>query len=233
MYISNNIYNTGSNFLNVVRLVSSDPTHFQNIIQANHRRIISIFAFDGWTNLFGTLDTYSPYNCASNIAVTCTFIRGSNTLSPSTDFPINWDRINIVLPGTETSTKFSIILPTQFKITTAISFEIMIGFIDINNGAVTYLNSGLKPGAGNATQLTPQNIQVYSKPKQSAMKLNIAGLAGSYVSSVKFTVAPSSSFNANGYSSCLIVMSSWQFFDSNTVLSATSLASVDPQFANV
>ena len=109
----------------------------------------------------------------------------------------------------------------------------MIGFIDINNGAVTYLNSGLKPGAGNATQLTPQNIQVYSKPKQSTMKLNIAGLAGSYVSSVTFTVAPSSSFNANGYSSCLIVMSSWQFFDSNTALSATSLASVNPQYANV
>lgn len=112
----------------------------------------------------------------------------------------------------------------------------MIGFIDINNGAVTYLNSGSQPGVvGNATatQLTPQNIQVYSKPIQSTMKLNIAGLAGSYVSSIKFTVAPSSSFNANGYSSCLIVMSSWQFFDSNTALSATSLASVDPQFANV
>jgi hypothetical protein len=84
--------------------------------------MISIFADESWNELFTTIDTYSSYNCASNIAVTCTYIRGSNTLSPSSDFPINWDRINIVLPGTESTTKFSIILPTQFKNTTAISF---------------------------------------------------------------------------------------------------------------
>ncbi len=109
----------------------------------------------------------------------------------------------------------------------------MIGIVDITNGAVTYLNAGLRPTGGSSTQITPQNIQVYSKPKKSTMKLNIAGLAGSYVSNVKFTVSPSSSFNANGYSSCLIVMSSWQFFDSNTALSATSIASANPQFANI
>lgn len=45
MYVSNNIYSSGSNFLNVIRLVSSDPTQWQNIIQINQRRIISIFAY--------------------------------------------------------------------------------------------------------------------------------------------------------------------------------------------
>ena len=72
-YFSNNIYNTGSNYLNVIRLVSSDPTQWQNVIQVNQKRIISIFAFQGWTNLF-TLSSYSSYPCVSNLAVTCTFI---------------------------------------------------------------------------------------------------------------------------------------------------------------
>lgn len=203
------------------------------MIQSNQRRIISIFAYQGWTNLFTTLTSYSPYPCISNIGATFTYIQGSNYLNLTTDFPLNWDRINIQLPGTESSTKFSIVIPTQFLTTSPILFEIMVGFIDITNGAITYLQAGPLPSAGNPTYLTPQNILVYSKPKQSAMQLNIAGLAGSYMSNISFTVAPSATFNGNGYSTALIVMSSWQFFDSNTALSSTSLASVNPVFANV
>lgn len=109
----------------------------------------------------------------------------------------------------------------------------MVGIVDVNNGAITYLNSGLMPTVGAPTYLTPANILVYSKPKQAAMQLNIAGLAGSYDSNVSFTVAPSASFNGNGYSTALIVMSSWQFFDPTTALHNTSLNSADPQFANV
>jgi hypothetical protein len=45
----------------------------------------------------------------------------------------------------------------------------MIGIIDTNNGAITYLNSGPRPTAGASTYLVPANIAVYSKPKQSAM----------------------------------------------------------------
>ena len=65
------------------------------------------------------------------------------------------------------------------------------------------------------------------------MQLNIAGLAGSYDSNVSFTVDPSNSYSGTTYSSCLIVISSWNFFDSLTALSSTSIASLDPQFANV
>jgi hypothetical protein len=233
MYISNNIYNTGSNFLNVVRLVSSDPTQWNNVIQANQRRIISIFAYQGWTNLFTTLKSYSPYPCVSNIGATFTYIQGSNYLNLTSDFPLIWDRINIQLPGTESTTKFSIVIPTQFLTTNPILFEIMIGFIDITNGAITYLQSGPVPTAGNPTYLSPQNILVYSKPIKAAMQLNIAGLAGSYMSNISFTVAPSPTFNGNGYSTALIVISSWQFYDSSTALSSTSLGSANPVFANV
>ena len=72
-----------------------------------------------------------------------------------------------------------------------------------------------------------------NKPKQAAMQLNIAGLAGSYASNVSFTVVPSNLFQATSYSACLIVMSSWKFLDSLTTLSSTSLSSSNPQFANV
>lgn len=121
-YFSNNIYNTGSNYLNVIRLVSSDPTQWQNVIQVNQKRIISIFTLQGWTNLFTTLSSFSSYPCASNLAVTCTYIEGSNDVNITSDFPLNWDRINIVLPGNENTTKFSIVIPTQYLITTALSF---------------------------------------------------------------------------------------------------------------
>jgi hypothetical protein len=233
MYVSNNIYNTGSNFLNVVRLVSPVITEWQNVIQGYQRRIISIFAYQGWTKLFTSLTSYSPYPCISNIGATFTYIQGASTLSLTTDFPLNWDRINIQLPGAESTTKFSIVIPTLFLTTDPILFEVMVGVVDITNGAITYLQAGLAPTTGNPTYLSPQNILVYSKPKQTAMQLNIAGLAGSYMSNISFTVAPSSTFNGNGYSTALIVMSSWQFFDSNTVLSSTSLSSANPLFANV
>lgn len=183
--------------------------------------------------MFTSLTSYSSYQCASNLGATYTYIQGSNTQNLSSSYPLNWDRINIVLPGTESTTKFSIIIPTLYTLTSAYSFEIMVGFVDITNGAITYLQTGALPTGGSATQLTPANILVYSKPKQAAMQLNIAGLAGSYGSGVSFTVAPSGSYSGTSYSSSLIVMSSWQFYDSLTGLSSTSLSSVDPQFANV
>ena len=65
------------------------------------------------------------------------------------------------------------------------------------------------------------------------MQLNIAGLTGSYKSSINFTVSPSSLFSGTSYSTALIVMSSWQFYDSTTSLSSTSLASAKPIFINV
>lgn len=112
-YFSNNIYSTGTNYLNVVRLVSSDTSQWLNTIQVNQKRIISIFAYRGWSNLFTTLPSYSTYPCASNINVVCSFIQGHNSnLSP--DFPLNWDRIHILLPGTESTSMFSIVLPTQY-----------------------------------------------------------------------------------------------------------------------
>jgi hypothetical protein len=233
VYFSNNIENSGGNFLNVVRMVSSDATQWNNVVQANERRIVSIFAYQGWKNLFGSLSSYSPYPCGSNLQASFTYIEGANSQNITQEFPLNWDRINIVLPGTESSSKFSIAIPTLYPSPVAYLFEVMVGIVDLDNGAITYHNAGVMPALGSTTYLVPASIMVYSKPKQVAMQLNIAGLAGSYKSNVSCTIAPSGSFAGTTYSTALIVMSSWQFFDSLTTLSATSLASVDPQFGNV
>lgn len=109
----------------------------------------------------------------------------------------------------------------------------MVGTVDTNNGAITYLHAEPRPVSGQPTYLMPNNIAVYSKPKQNAMELNIAGLAGSYKSNIKFTVVPSASFSGNSYATAVIVLSSWQFFDSLTVLNAISTSSINPTFGNI
>lgn len=112
----------------------------------------------------------------------------------------------------------------------------MVGTIDITNGAITYLHSEPMPTSTPAvteTYLTPQNILVYSKPKKATMQLDIAGLTGSYKSNINFTVSPSLLFAGTTYSTALIVMSSWQFYDSTTALSSHSLLIANPTFANI
>ena len=115
----------------------------------------------------------------------------------------------------------------------------LIGYIDTNNGAITYLQAGQLPVSGAATYLQPvffaptTNPQMPNKPKQTSMQLNIAGLAGSYQSSVNLTVVPSALFSASSYSACLILVSTWNFFDSHSALANASLLSANPTFANV
>jgi len=100
-YFSNNINNTGNNFMNLIRLVSPNISEWQNTIQTYQKRIISVFTYQDWSNGLANVSSYSSYPCLSNLAgTTFTFIQGSNSLNLTTDFPLNWDRINIVLPGT-------------------------------------------------------------------------------------------------------------------------------------
>lgn len=122
-YFTNNIYNAGNNFMNVIRLVSPNVSEWQNTIQSYQKRIISIFTYQGWSNGLVTVSPSSSYPCLSNLAgTTFTYIRGSNLLNLTTDFPLNWDRINIVLPGTESTAKFNIIIPTQYSSSTPVYF---------------------------------------------------------------------------------------------------------------
>ena len=99
-YFSNDLNNSGSNFPNVFRLVSDATSQWQNVVQANERRMISVFAYQGWTNFFTTLSNGDAYPAASNIpGFTFTYKKGT-TNQLNEEFPLDWDRIDIVLDGT-------------------------------------------------------------------------------------------------------------------------------------
>lgn len=97
-YFSNNLNNSGMNFPNVVRLVNTNPAQWQNVIQAWERRIISVFAYEGWTNLF-LLSNGDAYPATGNIAgFTYTYMKGTSS-SIDISYPIDWDRVDIILDG--------------------------------------------------------------------------------------------------------------------------------------
>lgn len=71
--------NTGTNFPNIFRLVSSSTAQWQNVVQAYERRIISVFAYQGWRNLFTYLASGDSYPGKSNIAgFTYTYREGTS-----------------------------------------------------------------------------------------------------------------------------------------------------------
>lgn len=131
-YFSNDLNNTGSNFPNVFRLVSTDNTQWQNTIQADEKRIISVFAYQGWTNFFTSLSNGDEYPAKSNIGgFTYTYYKGT-TNSLNEEYPLDWDRIDVILDGSEETDDFSIIFPTTFTTATPLLFEIMVGIYNVD-----------------------------------------------------------------------------------------------------
>lgn len=152
-YFSNNLNNTGTNFPNVLRLVSTTPAQWRNVIQAWQRRIVTVFAYQGWTNLF-TLNNGDEYPAASNIpGFTYIYVKGT-TASPTLEYPIDWDRIHVILDGSEYNNSFSIIFPTTF-ITNTVSYhyQIMVGVYDTITRKISYLNIEPRPVTGNPTYI--------------------------------------------------------------------------------
>jgi hypothetical protein len=98
-YFSNDLFNTGSNYPNIVRIVSDVPSKWTYIIQSTERRMITIFHKEGWRKLFTTLKSGDAYPFLSSMTgVTSTFIQGTTT-SVSDDCPLTWDQIHFILPG--------------------------------------------------------------------------------------------------------------------------------------
>lgn len=171
----------------------------------------------------------------SNIpGFTYTYIKGT-TASPSLEYPLDWDRINIVLDGTETSTAFSILLPTTF-ITNTLSYhyEVMVGVYNTITRQITYLQIEPRPISPNPTYIEPSSASLSAKPKVTTNKIQLAGYAGSYKNNVNITITPGTgSYSATTYSAALIVVSDWNWYDSTSSFSSTSLGSANPVFANV
>ena len=75
------------------------------------------------------------------------------------------------------------------------------------------------------TYLEPANVLVSAKPKQAATKILLAGQAGSYKNKIELRVEPALtlSFYGTKYSTSLIILSSWNWFDTTTVYNSASL----------
>jgi len=115
-YLSNDLYNTGTNYPNMFRIVSTTPAMWTFTIQATERRMITVFHKEKWTKLFGSLISGDSYPFLSSMTgVTSTFTKGT-TSNTSIDCPLNWDQIHFILPGTESLTTFSISFPMTYMI---------------------------------------------------------------------------------------------------------------------
>ena len=145
--------NSGTNFPNIFRLLSTDTAQWDDVVQSYERRIISVFAYQGWTNLFTSLSSGDPYPGKSNVpGFTFTYRQGTQS-NLDDQFPLDWDSVDIVLDNSETTTDFSIILPTTFLASSALQFEIMVGVKNIETRVVRYLNIEPRPTTGNPTYL--------------------------------------------------------------------------------
>lgn len=123
-----------------------------------------MFAYQGWTNFFTTLGNGDAYPGASNIAgFTFTFIKGT-TNQLDEEYPLDWDRINIVLDGSETTQDFSIILPTTFLSADPLLFEIMVGVYNVDTRTISYLNIEPQPVSGSDTYISAAGVIISSKP---------------------------------------------------------------------
>lgn len=80
LFFSNNLKFMSANYPNVVRLVSSSSSSWLYTVQIYERRMISIYAKEGWTNLFTDLNNGEAYPANSNInGLTYTLYKGSTT----------------------------------------------------------------------------------------------------------------------------------------------------------
>lgn len=80
-------------------------------------------------------------------------------------------------------------------------------------------------------------MAVSVKPKQLTTKIQLAGQAGSYKNDIKLVVTPSTlnTFRGTNFRTALIILSTWNWFDSTTIYSTptvTTSATTPPVFTN-
>jgi hypothetical protein len=234
-YFSNDLLNSGSNYPNLIRIVSEDITKWNYIVQSTERRMITIFHKQEWRKLFTTLSSGDSYPFLSSMdGITSTFIKGATT-NITDDCPLTWDHINFILPGGaagESVNKFSITIPTTYYGAAVFNYEIMSGIYNVETRTITYKAIEEQPVVGKRTYLAPANVAVSVKPRSASTKILLAGQAGSYKNNIELKVvaATSNSFQGAKYGTSLIILSSWNWFDSTTVYNSGSLNSMVPGY---
>lgn len=143
MTISNELYNAGVNYPNILRLHSTATTDWGYIIQPSEIRVISLCASMGFRSSL-QVSNLNKYPCASNINVNCNYSKGETATTLTKKTPLDWDRIDIFLEGTasanETNTLFHVIIPHIFTSINTHYFEVFIGKYDKTTRQFSYNN---------------------------------------------------------------------------------------------
>jgi hypothetical protein len=69
-------------------------------------------------------------------------------------------------------------------------------------------------------------------PSISTNGIQLAGFSGSYKDNINITITPGGSYSAANFAAALIVVSDWNWFDSQSRFNNLSLAASNPQFSN-
>lgn len=160
--------------------------------------------------------------------ITSTFIKGATT-NITDDCPLTWDHIHFILPGGaagESANKFSIAIPTTYYGSAVFNYEIMSGIYNVETRTITYRAIEEQPVVGKRTYLAPANVAVSAKPRSASTKIQLAGQAGSYQNKIELKVVAAliNSFQGTKYGTSLIILSSWNWFDSTTVYNSASFS---------
>lgn len=91
----------------------------------------------------------------------------------------------------------------------------MSGIYNVETRTITYRGIEQLPVSGSRTYLLPASVAISAKPKQTSTKLQLAGRAGSYKNKIELVVvpAPSNTFTGTKFSTALIILSAWNWFD--------------------
>jgi hypothetical protein len=121
---------------------------------------------------------------------------------------------------------------------TEFHFELMSGIYNTETRTITYNSIEVLPVSGSRTyKQFLSMVAVSAKPKQLGTKLQLAGQAGSYKNDIEFTVQPAATgtFSGTTLSTSLIILSTWNWFDSTSSIDSSNISSVTalfPQFVN-
>lgn len=109
----------------------------------------------------------------------------------------------------------------------------MSGIYNIETRSITYKAIEMMPVSGSRTYKKFSTVvAVSAKPKQLTTKIQLAGRAGSYKNDVEVTVQPTvaGSFSGTSFSTSLIILSTWNWFDSTTLIDSANISSANPTY---
>lgn len=114
----------------------------------------------------------------------------------------------------------------------------MSGIYNIDTRSITYRAIEMIPAPGSRTYKdNTLSVPISTKPKQLATKIQLAGKAGSYQNDVRMDIQPfpSGTFSGNTFSTSLIILSTWNWFESSTIIDTANISSPTlgyPTFTN-